>query len=364
MADFLNLVSKEQFQELIEVQKVIAGFGKVENVASWAEVQEVVRRGKAADYFSVGDLFVANYNNSPAVWDVIGINHDTPVDGKYTNSLTIQAHDCLMNVVFDAAEALFYATTELAAGTHVFTMDSGKYQFTTTQAVPVGGQVFISDWGEGSYIPTKIATYAANRTTVIETGLVVTVSTGENTLTPVNHQQRCRYGSNNYMESAVRQWLNSEATTFTWAAKTNFDRPVSGAPFTGGGFLKLLDPELTAVIGKVNKQVAKNTVTDGGGQGLFDDKVFLLSRTEVYGTTEGVVTGEKVYPYYSALAGAPSDAALTGRIKYLSGSARYWWLRSPSVGHSVSPRIVYLTGTVDYYTAVYGIGLAPACCIV
>jgi hypothetical protein len=138
--------------------------------------------------------------------------------------------------------------------------------------------------GEG-YVPTAITTYAADRTTTIETGLVVTQSAGADTLSPVNHHQRCRYGSNNYVESAIRQWLNSEDETFVWEPQTPFDRPSTTAPYTGGGFLHRLDPDLVAVLGAVDKQVARNTVTDGGGQDLFSDKVFLLSRVEVYGGT-------------------------------------------------------------------------------
>jgi len=45
--------------------------------------------------------------------------------------------------------------------------------------------------------------------------------------------------------------------------------------------LHQLDPDLVAVLGAVDKQVTRNTVTDGGGQDLFSDKVFLLSRVEV-----------------------------------------------------------------------------------
>jgi len=56
--------------------------------------------------------------------------------------------------------------------------------------------------------------------------------------------------------------------------------------------LHRLDPELVAVIGAVEKQVARNTVTDGGGQDTFSDKVFLLSRVEVGLGTEGVTDGE------------------------------------------------------------------------
>ena len=364
MSNILNLPTKEQFDVQNTLLASIAsntGTGGIK-INNWDDVQRLVRMGLHTKMFTVGDQFVANYNDVPITWDVIGINHDIPTDKKYKNSLTLQAHDCIMDCQFDAPEALYYAEAELAAGTHVFTLDSGKYEFTTTEVVPAGGQVVIHAWTE--YVPGKATTYAADRTTAIESDMNVTTSTGTNTLLPVNHQQRCRYGSNNYAESAIRQFINSGEESFTWLPKTNFDRPPSGAPYTGGGFLKLLDPELVAVLGTVDKQVARNTISDGGGQDLFSDKVFLPSRVEVFGGTEGETAGESPYAFYSALAASPTTESLAGRIKYLNGSARSWWLRSPNTGYALYPRYVYSPGTVSHISASSACGLAPACCIV
>jgi hypothetical protein len=211
-------------------------------------------------------------------------------------------------------------------------------------------------------VPTAITTYAADRTTTVETGLVVTQSAGTDTLFPVNNHTRCRYGSNNYVESAIRQWLNSEASTFEWVPKTNYDRP---STYSGGGFLHQLDPELVAVLGAVDKQVARNTVTDGGGQDLFSDKVFLLSRVEVYGGTEGETGDEAPYPYYESMAPSPTTGVLDGRIKYLGASARSWWLRSPYAGSANNVRLVNTSGSITKYNANdAGFGVAPAVVIV
>jgi hypothetical protein len=304
---------------------------------------------------------VAEFDGEPFVWDVIGIDHDIPADEQFKHSLTIQSHDCLLSAQFSAPQALYYAETSLPAGQHRFTLDNVQYTFTTSQIVPARGQVFISGWETDGYVPTAITTYAADRIMAIETGLVVTQSAEVDTLSPVNHHQRCRYGSNNYVESAIKQWLNSEASTFEWVSKTNYDRP---STYSGGGFLHQLDPELVAVLGAVDKQVAKNTVTDGGGQDLFSDKVFLLSMVEVYGGTEGETSGEAPYPYYESLASSPTAAVLDGRIKYLGASASVWWLRSPDPGSANNPRIVYTDGSVYYTYASNSRGVAPACCII
>ena len=331
-------------------------------ITNWKHLQTLVRTGIHEKFIKIGDLLKANYRGKEEILEVIGINHDIATDGSpYT--MTVQFRDCLENVQFDAPEALYFAETELAPGTHIFTFSSGQYKFTTTQAVPAGGQVYISSWETEGYVPTKITTYAEDRTTAIETNLDVTAATGTDTLVPVNNHTRCRYGSNNYLESSIREWLNTEGE-YTWTPSTEYDRPSTSAPYTGGGFLNVLDPELASVIGPVNKQVARNTLTDGGGQDLFSDKVFLLSRTEVYGGTEGDTAGEEPYPYYSALASSPTTNELAGRIKLLNGTPRNWWLRSPIVGYAYHPRLVLTSGQLNSYPATNAFGLSPACCII
>jgi hypothetical protein len=257
-----------------------------ELITTWAGVQGVVRAGLADKFFSIGDQFVTEFDGTPSVWVVIGIDHDKPTDPRFTHSLTIQSRDNLLTAQFDAPEP--------------DNPDSDRQQF----------------------------------------------------------------GNNRYLHSAIRQWLNSAETTFTWQPQHQYDVAPTGAPYDGAGFLKLLDPDLVAVLGAVDKQVARNTVTDGGGQDLFSDKVFLLSRVEVYGGGEGTTSGEAPYPYYESMAPSPTTGALDGRIKYLGSSAHRWWSRSPNVGFAGTVRYVYTDGQVANDYAVYSGGAAPACCIV
>ena len=367
MAEIFNLPTKEQFDMQNAILASIASHVGTEGIkiSNWKDVQRIVRMGLADKVFAVGDQFVSKYGaDSEIVWDVIGINHDIPTDKKYTNSLTIQAHDCILSAQFDAPEALYYAETELPAGTYNFTYNSVTYQFTLTQPVPAGGQITFPWAYNTDILTTKVSTYESQASTVaIETVGIVVGSEGTE-LTPINDINRCRYGSNNYLESNIRQWLNSNEASFTWIPKTNYDRPPIGSPYSGAGFLNLLDPELVAVLGSVDKQVARNTVTDGGGQDLFSDKVFLLSRVEVYGGAEGDTAGEEPYPYYSALATSPVSGKLAGRIKLLNGSLSYWWLRSPHVDYSYTTRLVGASGNVSHDHANIAYDLFPACVII
>lgn len=64
-------------------------------VKSWADVQAVVRDGKAKKAFSIGDQFKCGHGDYGLLtWDVIGIDHDTPSDPNFTHSITLQLHDC------------------------------------------------------------------------------------------------------------------------------------------------------------------------------------------------------------------------------------------------------------------------------
>ncbi len=90
-------------------------------------------------------------------------------------------------------------------------------------------------------------------------------------------------GSNNWVESGIRQWLNSDGAANTWwKAKTKYDvQPVYAA--STAGFLKGLDAEFLTIVGEVSKITAQNRITDGGGSVRSTEKFFLLSWSEVYG---------------------------------------------------------------------------------
>ena len=177
---------------------------------------------------------------------------------------------------------------------------------------------------------------------------------------------RKSYGSNNWKESGIRQWLNADGAAGTWwTAQTEYDVRPSYANSTAG-FLAGLDADMLAVLGNVKKITARNTVTDGGGYDETTDKIFLLSKTEVYGGQESVIDEGTVYPYYSensalTAAGTGADA---NRIKYRSGTAMHWWLRSPNSSYSNSVRGVGTDGNISDSYAYGSYGVSPACCII
>lgn len=342
---------------------------------SWAEIQYVVRAGLAPTIYSIGDQLTCNRGSDVLTWDIIGFDQDIPADSQYTHTLTLQLHDCYKTIQFDAPEALFYAETELPARTYNFPLLAGydtaygggkTYYFTLTQPVPAGGQITFP-WGYQVQASTvKVSTYANRTTTTAIETVSVTEGSDGTPLTPTNHTHRIRYGSNNYSESALRQWLNSDAAAGSvWVPQTIYDRPPSWASGEAG-FLNGIDADFLAVIGAAVKRTAKNTVSDGGGYyDISTDKIFLLSRGEVGMQNENNINeGEPYQYYYNMLTdGARNDGEITDRIKYLSGAARFWWLRSPFSSHASYVRSVNTVGSLHSSGAYNAYGVAPACVI-
>ena len=177
---------------------------------------------------------------------------------------------------------------------------------------------------------------------------------------------RQKYGSNNWSQSAVRQWLNSAAGAGSWWQAQTASDAAPGYAASANGFLKGLDAEFLSAVGSVSKTTAQNVITDGGGSIVSTERFFLLSETEVYGGLNSSVAEGTAYPYYadnSALnmAGSGTDP---NRVKYSGETAQYWMLRSPQASFSAYILRVRSTGVIDSVGANSELGISPACCII
>lgn len=231
-------------------------------------------------------------------------------------------------------------------------------------------------WGYNQQAATiKISTYTtANAPTPIETVPVTEGASGLSleaagvTNSDINHTHRIRYGSNKWSESDLRMRLNSTEPIGgnVWERKSKFSHKPSWAT-NESGFLHGVDADFLAVLGNVRKTTALNTITDGGGSETLDEKIFLLSRSEVFAGKENNVDEGSPYPYYKNYSDYTSENAGNdkNRIKYNSGgTSYYWWLRSPVTGHASSVRYVDPSGALNGVGASSSNGLALACCII
>ncbi|MBQ8619055.1 MAG: hypothetical protein IJ418_16285 [Clostridia bacterium] len=108
-----------------------------------------------------------------------------------------------------------------------------------------------------------------------------------------------------------------------------------------------------SVIKPVNKKTSagnKSTTINTSS-----DSCFLLSEVEIFGTTTYSVSGEGTqYAYYKAG---------NSTIKNKSGSAYYWWERSPYASYTYSFCCVFSDGSASYYYASYSYGVAFGFCV-
>lgn len=336
---------------------------EITHINSWVDVQKAVRSGMANKIFSIGDQLSCKKGGDVLVWDIIGIDHDTPADSQFTHSMTLQLHDCFPTIMqFDAPEAFYYAASSLAAGTYNFTFSGTGYQFTLANTVPAGGQLILTF---SNNVPSSISVAQIKGGAVTESSIAVTTGSGGTALDSnyINDFGKAQNGSNSYKESAIRQWLNSNAVAGSvWTPRNDFDRPPAWKD-TAPGFLNGMDADFLAVLGRTHIVTARNTV-DGGGYDETDDFFFLPSGKEVY-SMDNPAEGA-VYPYYSDFSdlSSPSGSVDTNRVKNKDTAAALWWLRTPIQNTAGQVFRVMDDGRRSSDTALKNYYTAPVCNII
>jgi hypothetical protein len=368
---------------------------------NWHDIREVVRKGKAQQFYPLGTVLYDDFdstNTNRTAYEVVAYNHfnDSSLSAQgYVDSMTLCEKYVRYGVAVDATEALMAVTTELPAGTYKFTIPNydtayggnKTYYFVLNNSVPVGGQLVLN-WPYQA-VPRTITTYAsATATTSIESygtsasplpewvegtspeaidlGTVTMSATATtNTYGIFNHIHRARYGSSNYAQSGIRQYMNATTTNW-WTPQTIFDRRHGLNSSTGilgtlnTDFVNVLaTPSITNIANNTFEYQSLNgdTFTLNTEYTINTDKLFLLSHSEV--NLSASPTLGTVLDYYI-------DADNTKRIKYdrtNNSTARYWWFRTPYPTYAHNVRTCYSSGALDYWYANSGYGCVPACII-
>lgn len=339
-----------------------------------------------------GDHIVVTETAAKIVWQLA--DHDKCCASGERSAVLISKDTVSYGAIpFSMPQLLFYFPNGLEPGHYRFgllygafggvTGQDGAYEFTTTQAIPAGGGIrhtTIGKYQSDGYTRAQITggtitTYgAAPERAVIESGISVmyesslpatnigTVSARDASrlrsipdVSKANYTERNFYGSNRYAHSCCRKWLNSAGkavasgdTAFSnwWTPSDEFDMPPAESVRKSAGFLFGLDPDLADNIGEAAVAVespspertagAENTET-------LNDKVFLLSKTELYGGTNiSAKEGDQL-----ALFAEPGSAA---RIRCENGVPRLWWTRSAlSSAASYAYRISTVGDASGYY---------------
>ncbi|MBP3698912.1 MAG: hypothetical protein J6J01_05485 [Oscillospiraceae bacterium] len=373
----LYLPTKEQMDTMNEnLAKIAKAVGSQVDISTWEGIQKAVRSGIAKDILPVGSQLAVNHSvYGTRLFDVVAHDYLKSVHDENAHTMTIQQHDLLPSTQFDAPEAFYYAEAELPAGTYNVILATayggwaaGTYQFTLTQAVPAGGQLRINGYESTAITSLKVQSFANRTTNTATESVSITAGSGGTSLgtfgVELNHPQRVSYGSNNYKESAMRQFLGSSAAAGSvWTPQTKFDRPPSWQTSLAG-YKAGLDQDFLAVVGKVvlpcsanNTYEAPDSSIAKGTKYTLNDEFYLASAREIFNTNWDVADDSKVFPFYEGAGNAD-------RIKYRDGSAANWWLRTPYSGDAHNVRLVFSDGAMLTGYALGAHGLAPACTIV
>lgn len=361
---------------------------------SWAELQAIVDKGKAAKLLPVGTQIGDEWINPSNVryddpWDVVHHYED--------GSMALCKHYAFNDAIgFDAPEAIYYAGDGgLPAGTYYIPIgyaygngwvkDAAIY-FTLTSAMDAGDQLFIDCGKDNKNDPAggrSWKVFAKGSTAVKQSGTTAASGTGtelgstssanpHRTNGQINAPSRVVYGYGRWSQSAIRQWLNSDAAANAWWTPQNpWDRP--SEQHNVRGWLAGQDPDFVAMIKPVDVVTVLNS--QEGFENLLEttqDKIFLPALNEWDIAPELAGEGES-WDYYEALA---AEAGLTGQFqrgqtyeilkKYnvtAKTSAVAVWLRSCIRGSALSAWFGNTSGGVYSNTASYAVRGCPACII-
>ena len=401
----------ETGKAILEELKIIAiASAKDIDLSDAREIQEIVKDGKAPEFFSIGDQIDVVWtpdNSAPGTtyhvpFDVVSFL--PAVDGQgntHENAMWLQSHYALAPIQFSGNNAFYVPSAAMPAGTYHFTMGNGwgsnvvsgkVYQFTTTAEVPAGGQLVLGTASSNtSGLPDtapanwRVRVYAngmqADPTEVLEltegsdgTDLGTLSSSTKYSESGINNMQRAAYGYNRYAHSAIRQWLNSAGGKGEWwEPKNPFDhRPDQLASVQG--FMAGLPQDFLSIIKPIKVTTALNTVsdTDIGTSEDTVDKFFLPSLEQEYIVPQASGVEGAYWQYWKDRLGLNSpqvqggDGANAHHIRYAyenHTSAHTVRLRSAGRYTSCFAWFVYTTGYASYSYAASAYRPAPACVI-
>lgn len=382
MANVLNLLSEETFAEKLDTQNALLATIAANNggltIDSWADLQSVVRRGLTSQVLNVGDKLVTTKGGQPWIHTVMDIDHDKPADKTKNHSLTLRTEYIIGGYSPNVYEALYYAETELPAGTYYFTVDynywvtseTGKnYHFTLTKPIPSGGFIKFGNVNYQESIDGKtVTTYSDitaeyNADDKIEEATMTEGAEG----TSLNGDNL-----NKYMNAVNGAWHNVLLTINDWinSDKPASERGVIDSKFVynhkigltaNNGLLIDVDPEFLAVIGDVEKQTAINDGVNKSKIITTTQKFFLPSVAEVYGDADKlhIARDETPYAYYAqySAVGKPNNTYDDWRIMRERASllAKPHLLRDGTIAVPHAGEYVTAQGSIGWTSTRYSV---------
>ena len=360
----------------------INNIGNRQYANSAANIVKAIREGNVANVAN-GAMFVEQHDY---FGDVAFIVRRKNVDKLYEDAeaptVTIQpkfllsqnAGTTAKTLQFDRPEAFCKVDDDIAAGTVCkFTLDTtysswaaGTYYFTATAAIAAGSLLCINSNASTALTSNKVAVYSsAIATSASATYSIASSGSATKDLgTWAIHPQRVSYGSNNWGDSNIRQFLNGVGLMSSiFTPKHDLDM-LSPAMSSLNGFLGGFSEEFQSYLGLAKVHNITNNVFEEDGYTVNSeyytaDKFWLPSRKEIYGTQENANEASEVQlPYYVNVGTTDAD-----KLMYAKGatSPTTWWLRTPNASYAYHVRVSYAPygGALNNSTANAAYGLAP-----
>lgn len=306
--------------------------------SDWAGLVDLADSGLFGQAYSIGDQFVDTWK------DIADNNHEYTYPFQLNHIGSVELHDGEVlpdrpflqahfahpfGVQFSHQRAFLRCPSGLAVGTYYFTIES-KWEnnvsagdivcFTTTIAVPKGGRVAgcygAPDQAKSNW---KIYTYSADGKTILETITPTFTASGTSLGTQklnsrngdLNSTQEMAYGWNRWATSALRQYLNSDATVGNWwTAQDEWDIAPDQLT-TKRGFLSGCPESFVEALKEVKVITYPNTVNDDTGGNTPDityDRVFIPSLEQVYVNPQKSGEGE-YHEYWKRRSGSSTPLA-------------------------------------------------------
>lgn len=313
-----------------------------------AQLQAICASGHAPDYFDIGDIIYIDWTdyadaNNPVTYHVPHVVvHFGDVEDQegniHRNGMYLQwmyGTPSNGSIAFDAKEQIVAEEAIFQSGYYYYTKDEEDV-FTEQQVTA------------GTAIPSGTTYYKHYRSGVA---------------------QRLQFGSNDYSQSAYRQWLNSDADAGEWWTAQHPSDVAPSTAATRPGFLKGYSAEWRAIFKPSKVQFVKNSVVDNGEVAVMYDTFFLPSLEQVYGANSRNGVEGTYWEYWKEVTGleAPTNGNSTNtveartiwRIDDLEGNRRQMRLRTCRNSDDRSTYVIH-NGYITYQTAYNGYTTIPA----
>jgi len=196
--------------------------------------------------------------------------------------------------------------------------------------------------------------YPANSVTLI-TERIITLKPFDAREPSNPNADRRDHGNNRYAHSNIRQWLNKDTSPW-YVAQHSYDAPPNKSNVWNGndyeaeaGFLSNFSAELKSKLLLTTLTVVTDpSVDDGLRSESVQDKVFLLSRTEVgLGNEKGIAEGtpfsffssdaaKQAYPTEEAVSNSDYKRDIIRDYSLDASQPWHWWLRTQQAGYPSS----------------------------